>query len=278
MSRRVRRARTDSTGSVSLGLRRVTALMAAAAVVAAGSAQAGAPPPSTERKAAAVQKAARDMKEAAALRAAATAAGKKKKLTWLRGKYSHTYEQLPNGNVYVSTIEFVGYRGAKDASRPRVGDVYLGTICAGRAGDGSAGDDLATEVMLPRHTRFAINKSPRGRVRCYFGKSNGSYKQLKGKKCPNRPKKGKYGWRFGPRKGSWSVPTGRWIQITFPLRSKKRLKGLAGSPNHCIMGAVWNLSGFAINDWDAPRNGESCPTADGHGPYQGVFVAPKKKK
>jgi len=99
----------------------VTALMAAAAAVAAGSAQAGAPPPSTERKAAAVQKAARDMKEAAALRAAATAAGKKKKLTWLRGKYSHTYEQLPNGNVYVSTIEFVGYRGAKDASRPRVG-------------------------------------------------------------------------------------------------------------------------------------------------------------
>ncbi len=74
----------------------------------------------------------------------------------------------------------MGYRGAKDASRPRVGDVYLGTIWAGRAGDGSAGDDLATEVMLPRHTRFAINKSARGRVRCYFGKSNGSSSRARG--------------------------------------------------------------------------------------------------
>lgn len=58
------------------------------------------------------------------------------------------------------------------------------------------------------------------------------------------------------------------------MRSSKPLKGLADTSNACLMGAVKNLSGWTVGrPWDAPDNGENCPTKDGHGPYQGVFVA-----
>jgi hypothetical protein len=189
-----------------------------------------------------------------------TAAGKKVK--WLRGRLSHTYETSPvSGNNYVSTVEYVAYKGKKDRSFPRVGDVYLGQIWAGRAGDSSAGDELVTEVKLPGKTSFAIKNSVRKRkVRCYKGDANGNSKQLKGKKCPNRSRRGAYGWRFVPSKGYWDVPTGKWIQIVFPLRSSRRLKGLTGSPHRCLIGAVHNLSGYVDGDgWDAPVGGEELP-------------------
>ncbi|MDQ3784724.1 MAG: hypothetical protein M3360_07600 [Actinomycetota bacterium] len=207
---------------------------------------------------------------------AVAAKGKKK---WLMGPVSHTYERSPvSGTTYISTIEVVGYKGKRDASWPRVGDVYLGQIWVGRAGDAGAGDEVVTEVKLPRKTSFAIKKSKRSRrVRCYKGKSDGSFKSLGGRKCPNRPVKGVHGWRFVPRGGSWDVPKGRWIQIVFPLRSRTRLRGLADSRNACIVGSVHNLSGWAIDDWDAPEPGEKCPLKDGHGSYQGVFVAKKKR-
>ncbi len=204
------------------------------------------------------------------------AKGKKK---WLMGPVSHTYEQSPvSGSTYISTIEVVGYKGKRDASWPRVGNVYLGQIWVGRAGDAGAGDEVVTEVKLPRKTSFAIKNSKRSRrVRCYKGKSDGSFTSLGGRKCPNRPVKGVHGWRFVPRGGSWDVPKGRWIQIVFPLRSRSRLRGLADSRNACIVGSVHNLSGWAIDDWDAPGPGESCPLKDGHGSYQGVFVAKERR-
>lgn len=202
-------------------------------------------------------------------------AAKAKRARWLRGRLSHTYEESPvTGNTRVSTIEYVAYKGRKDRSFPRVGNVYLGQIWAGRAGDSSAGDEIITEVKLPKRTRFAIGA--KNKVRCYKGRANGNFRQLRGRKCPNRPRRGTNGWRFVPPKGSWDVPTGRWIQVIFPLRSSRRLKGALAAPPHCIVGAVKNLSGFALRNWDAPRRGEKCPHPDGHGPYQYVFVSRKR--
>jgi len=202
--------------------------------------------------------------------AAAAAAAKRK---WLFGKPSHTYEESPvTGTIYVSTLEQVGYKGAADASSPKAGQVYLGSIWVGRSGFDDTGDEAVTEVMLPRKTKLAIGKS--NPVRCYTGVAEGKSRQIKGKKCPNRATKGAYGLEFSPPKGAWNVPTGHWVQVIFPLRSSKPLKGLADTPAACMMGAVKNLNGYVVGPlWDAPVGGESCPTADGHGPYQGVFVA-----
>jgi hypothetical protein len=204
---------------------------------------------------------------------AAAAAAKKR---WLFGRLSHTYEESPvTGATYVSTIEQVGYKGKRDASWPRVGDVYLGSIWVGRSGDGSAGDEVVTEVMLPAKTRFAISRTHR--VRCYTGDADGAQREIRGRKCPNRPIRGAYGWEFSPPKGSWDVPSRHWVQIIFPLRSARPLKGLVGARNGCLVGAVKNLSGWRIGRlWDAPVGRETCPNADGHGPYQGVFVARRR--
>ena len=132
-----------------------------------------------------------------------------------------------------------------------------------------------TEVILPPHTKFAIKRgSAKRRIRCYFGKANGSYKELKGRKCPNKPKQGFYGRRLVPPKGYWDVPTRRWIQVIFPLRSSKRLTGVASSD--CLIGAVKNLSGWAVKNWDAPQPSDECPLPDGHGPDVGVFVARRR--
>ncbi|MFN2489836.1 MAG: hypothetical protein ABR529_08895, partial [Actinomycetota bacterium] len=189
---------------------------------------------------------------ATALRAGAVAAGKKK---WLFGKLSHTYEQNPvSGTVKVSTIEMVGYKGKKNTTFPRVGKVYLGSVWMGRAGDSTAGDEIVAEVVLPGKTKLAIKNSVKKRkVKCYKGKGTVSSRRLRGKKCPNRPRRGAYGWRFVPRKGFWDVPTGWWVEVRFPLRSSKRLKGLTGSPHRCLIGAIHNLSGYVLGDgWDAP--------------------------
>jgi hypothetical protein len=195
---------------------------------------------------------------------------------WLFGRFSHTYEENAiSGATHVSTIEYVGYQGRLNRTRPRVGHVYLGQIWVGRAGDDSAGDEVVTEVLLPRRTKFAISTSgPKRSVRCYTGDANGNSSQIRGRKCPNRPVKGAYGWEFSPPKGSWDVPNGRWVQIVFPLRSSRPLKGLTGSPHACLVGAVANLSGFRVGRlWDAPVGPETCPNPDGHGPYQGVYVS-----
>jgi hypothetical protein len=252
----------------------VIALLAAAAVLLVAATAQGAPPTRQQRAARY-----RDRLERRYSGPSLRAPAAKQKKSWLNGRLSHTYEQSPvSGLVHVSTIEYVGYKGKKDASWPRVGDVYLGTIWVGRSGDDGAGDEVVTEIKLPRKTSFAIKNSVRKRqVRCYKGKASGSFSRLKGRKCPNRPVRGVYGWRFVPRSGSWDVPTRRWVQIVFPLRSRKRLKGLVGKRNACLIGAVHNLSGYALDDWDAPRPGDNCPTKDGHGPYQGVFVAPKRR-
>ena len=206
---------------------------------------------------------------------AVTAAARAAKKRWLRGKLSHTYERNPvTGVRSVSTVEFVAYKGKRDRSFPRVGNVYLGQVWAGRAGDPTAGTEIVTEVKLPKHTRFAIGA--RHKVRCYKGKADGSFRRLRGRKCPNRPERGRYGWRFVPPAGSWDVPRGRWIQVIFPLRSSKRLKGIQAAPPHCIVGAVQNLSGYALRNWDAPRRRAKCPHPDGRGPYQYVYVARRR--
>lgn len=113
----------------------------------------------------------RRLSDVAASLETAAAKGRKK---WLNGRLSHTYERSPvSGNTYVSTIEMVGYKGKKDASWPRVGSVYLGQIWVGRAGDDGAGDEVVTEVKLPRKTSFAIKNSKKSRqVRCYKGKAS----------------------------------------------------------------------------------------------------------
>lgn len=241
---------------------RVIAVAAASALLAGATAQAG---PAVPEKSA--------ENRAERLREVASA----KSLKWIRGRLSHTYETSPvSGTTYKSTLEFVAYKGKKDATYPRVGNVYKGMIWAGRVGDDGAGNEIVTEVILPPHTKFAIKKgSVKRGIRCFAGKSDGSYKELKGKKCPNKPKRGGFhGRRIAPPKGFWSVPTGRWIQVIFPLRSSKKLTGVASSD--CLVGAVWNLSGYAVKKWDAPQPSDECPLPDGHGPDVGVFVARKR--
>jgi hypothetical protein len=266
-----------SAGRGGRASKRTIALLTATGLVLAGAtAQAGRRASTGGKTTRAALRVERRLSDVAGSLGAVAAKGKKK---WLMGPVSHTYEQSPvSGNTYVSTIEMVGYKGKRNASWPRVGNVYLGQIWVGRAGDDGAGDEVVTEVKLPRKTSFAIKKSKRSRrVRCYKGKSDGSFKSLGGRKCPNRPVKGFHGWRFVPRGGSWDVPKGRWIQIVFPLRSRTRLRGLADHRNACIVGSVHNLSGWALDDWDAPAPGDTCPFKDGHGSYQGVFVAKKRR-
>jgi hypothetical protein len=204
----------------------------------------------------------------------AAAKGKKR---WLSGPPSYTLERDPFGNIVRSTMEVVAYKGKRNATFPRVGNIYHVSIWVGRIGDDSAGKGVVTEVDLPYRTRLAIRNSvKKRRVRCYKGRANGRYREVKGRKCPNRPIRGVHGWRFVPRRGSWKVPRKRWIEVVFPVRSRRPLRGIADRRNACIVGSVHNLSGWATRDWDAPRRGERCPLREGHGAYQGVFVAPRR--
>ncbi|CAA9544047.1 MAG: hypothetical protein AVDCRST_MAG73-2201 [uncultured Thermomicrobiales bacterium] len=193
--------------------------------------------------------------------------------SWRMGSFSNTHVVNPFFGVETFTMEWAGYWGSSDGSYPRVGELYGGRVQIGNSNP-TFDASVAPEVLLPPNTHFAIDPgdpNPDRRVHCYLQDTNaGTMTELTGSNCDQTPSRGIWGARFVPSQGFWTLRAGQMLILTFPIFSTAVLNGIAAAPAACVIGA-FEVAGAVEND--APEAGDSCPTANGDGPWQGVFVA-----
>lgn len=210
---------------------------------------------------------------------------------WQMSRESNTgYRHVFTGQWTPLTGERVGYWGASDASYPRAGDLYYGGAEIFNYGNPTSANGITTanfEVKLPSNTRFDVNPNIlKQKIRCYwFRPSNNTSGEFTGARfqgngCPIRPTSGGiHGTRFLPptNNGTWRIPAGYGISVTFPIVSTAPLKGYANIPAPaCIIGSVWAAGGGTPDGrvWDAPTAGERCPLPQYHGTDRPVIVSP----
>ncbi len=119
---------------------------------------------------------------------------------------------------------------------PRVGEVFYVRTRPGAVGRPCADQSVAVEVVLPVGVKLAI--SPRKPVRCsYFHIDSGRVTPVSSAQgCPQRAGPGIYGRslnRTGAEGPAWTLPYGQGLSIEVPLRSSRRLKGIASQTPSC---------------------------------------------
>ena len=201
----------------------------------------------------------------------ASAAGEQ----WINGNTSFTYGNsciILGSPTYGTQVGgFTGYWGKTDASYPKIGDRYWGhiyyTVTGLGCGFGLHG--VQAEIALPAGTELAINPSstdPNDKLQCTRTNLNGTETTvtdgawqhpenttIKGKYCEStRTYTGANGTIL-----SYALLTqGQSLHIVFPLKSTKKLSGIAEPNNASKMTATL---------------GEGAITTQAH-PYQWNFV------
>ena len=141
---------------------------------------------------------------------------------------------------------FTGYWGTEDISYPKIGDRYWGHIYMTAVGNtcpyGIA--DVATEVALPAGTQLALNPQsgdPNDKIRCYVTSISGNTGEatdvqwvapwdsnFRGTYCNStQVSQSANGLNLGYR----LLAQGQSIHIVFPLRSTRKLSGIAEPQN-----------------------------------------------
>jgi len=151
---------------------------------------------------------------------------------------------------------FTGYWGKTDASYPKVGDLYWGHVYyqAVGLGCGLSIHGVQVEISLPAGTELAIDPNssdPAMKLRC-FGYSNGNtYNQtdqpwqhpgdasIKGKYCESTKT---YTGANGTILSYALVAQGQALELIFPLRSTRKLSGIAEPGNASRMTATLTSS------------------------------------
>lgn len=192
---------------------------------------------------------------------------------WLMGSSSNTYVYTPFFGVETFTMEWAGYWGTEDASYPRVAELSDGRVVIGNSNP-TFDASVAPEALLPPNTQLAIQPDdPNRRVLCYLTDTNpepDATAELTGDNCTQTPFQGYWGARFVPKRGYWTLSAGQMLSVIFPIVSTAVLSGTANAPASYLIGA-FEVAGAIDND--APEPGDRCPTANGDGAWQGVFVA-----
>ena len=155
---------------------------------------------------------------------------------------------------------FTGYWGATDVSYPKIGDRYWGHIYMTAVGNtcpyGIA--DVQTEITLPAGTQLAINPQstdPNDKVRCYVTGLNGQTGEatngewvapwdntFRGKYCdPTQVSQGANGLFLGYR----LLAQGQSFHIVFPLRSTRKLSGIAENASRLTSTLTSGVNTFA---------------------------------
>jgi hypothetical protein len=117
---------------------------------------------------------------------------------------------------------------------PRVGQTFYSRVFLGGVGKPCADQAASLELVLPAGVRLAITaKTP---VRCLALTAKTSSRISAAQGCPQRAQRGSYGLLF-PRTtredGLWALPAGEGVFVDVPLRSSRRLNGIASGLPQC---------------------------------------------
>jgi hypothetical protein len=148
---------------------------------------------------------------------------------------------------------FTSYWGAPDTSYPKIGDRYWGSIYVTVTGNtcpyGIA--DVSTDIKLPNGTELAVNPNstdPNDKIRCYLTTREGKTGEVtnqtwnapwdhsfSGKMCTPTPGSANAN---GIDLGYRLLAQGTSFHLVFPLRSTKKLSGIADTGNSRLTTAL----------------------------------------
>ena len=174
---------------------------------------------------------------------------------WIDGNVAWTsHFECITGSTEYETGQYVGYYGT--ASFPQLGDIYYAHVFVETVGNACASTYVHIEVVLPPATTFVVH--PSYPVYCYY---NGSPFTVG---CPQAPGGGGiYGGVFDSTDpvypGPWPLAQGNTIEIQFPVRSTRKLSGIAD--NSYLQAAVRAIDGGG-NPWAYPNEGQFVSDAN----------------
>jgi hypothetical protein len=159
---------------------------------------------------------------------------------WIDGKRVHsTVESCSSVAIgqpllIQGAIAQVGFF-ADPKALPRVGQTFYSRVFLGGVGEPCADQAASMELVLPLGVELAITaKTP---VRCLALTAKTSSRITAAQGCPTRAQRGSYGLRFprATRKdGLWALPAGEGVFVDVPLRSSRKLNGIASGLPSCV--------------------------------------------
>jgi hypothetical protein len=158
---------------------------------------------------------------------------------WIDGRTVHSTVQscssvaIGQPLLIKGAIAQVGFY-ADPKALPRVGHTFYTRIFLGGVGAPCADQAASLELVLPVGVKLAITaKAP---VRCLALTAKTSSRISTAQGCPQRAQRGSYGLLF-PRTtrpdGLWALPPGEGVFVDVPLRSTRRLNGIASGLPQC---------------------------------------------
>jgi hypothetical protein len=185
---------------------------------------------------------------------------------WIDGNIQYAYGNsciILGSPTYETQVGgFTGYWGAPDVSYPKIGDRYWGhvyyTVTGTGCGFGIHG--VQAQISLPQGTSLAIDagsQDANDKIKCWRTNLNGSVvdvtnvpwqhpdnASIKGKHCdPTQVSAGPNGTVLAYT----LLATGQSMHIVFPLRSTKKLSGIAEPNNASRMTATISEPGITTN-------------------------------
>jgi hypothetical protein len=117
---------------------------------------------------------------------------------------------------------------------PKVGQAFYTRVFLGGVGEPCADQAASMELVLPVGVTLAI--TPKMPVRCLALTAKTSSRITPAQGCPQRAQRGSYGLLF-PRTtrsdGLWALPAGEGVFVDVPLRSSRKLNGIASGLPAC---------------------------------------------
>jgi hypothetical protein len=118
---------------------------------------------------------------------------------------------------------------------PKVGRTFYARIFVGGAGKPCADQAASLELVLPAGVSLAI--TPKTPIKCTDINQKKIFKITPAQGCPQRAKHGIFGLLF-PRTtrkdGMWALPPGEGVMVDVPLRSSRKLNGIASGQPTCV--------------------------------------------
>jgi hypothetical protein len=118
---------------------------------------------------------------------------------------------------------------------PKVDQTFYARVFLGGVGEPCAVQAASMELVLPRGVKLAI--TPKTPVRCLGLTATTTSRITPAQGCPKRAQRGSYGLLF-PRTtrpdGLWALPAGEGVFVDVPLRSSRRLNGIASGLPSCV--------------------------------------------
>ena len=118
---------------------------------------------------------------------------------------------------------------------PKVGQTFTARMFVGGAGKPCADQAASVELVLPAGVTLAI--TPKTPIKCIDINQTKIVKITPAQGCPQRARRGIHGLLFARttrKDGMWALPPGEGVMIDVPLRSSRKLNGIASGTPSCV--------------------------------------------